>query len=69
MDAPADSVTCRHTTMPEGYIAWYEAAEWLRKLGIRQKQCGGCGRFKMWLEGDRFVDSFYEEFKRRKTAG
>ena len=32
---------------PEGYLAWHEWAEVQHKAGLRQKQCGQCGRGKV----------------------
>lgn len=31
---------------PEGYLAWHEWAEVQRKAGIKQVECGRCGRWK-----------------------
>lgn len=31
---------------PEGYLAWHEWAEVQHKAGLRQKQCGRCGKWK-----------------------
>ena len=31
---------------PEGYLAWHEWAEVQRKAGIKQVQCGICGKWK-----------------------
>lgn len=30
---------------PEGYLAWHEWAEVQWKAGLRQKECGRCGRW------------------------
>lgn len=30
---------------PEGYLAWHEWAEVQRKAGIKQVQCGECGKW------------------------
>jgi len=29
---------------PSGYLAWHEWAEVQHKAGLRQKQCGRCGK-------------------------
>ncbi len=31
---------------PEGYIQWHAWAEVQHKAGLRQKECGKCGRWK-----------------------
>ena len=31
---------------PEGYLAWHEWAETQHKAGLRQKECGRCGKWK-----------------------
>lgn len=31
---------------PEGYLAWHEWAETQNKAGLRQKECGRCGKWK-----------------------
>jgi hypothetical protein len=31
---------------PDGYLAWHEWAEVQRKAGIKQVQCGECGKWK-----------------------
>lgn len=31
---------------PEGYLAWHEWAEVQRKAGIKQVECGKCGKWK-----------------------
>jgi len=31
---------------PEGYLQWHEWAEVQQKAGLRQKECGRCGRWK-----------------------
>ncbi len=31
---------------PEGYLAWHEWADVQRKAGIKQVQCGRCGRWR-----------------------
>lgn len=31
---------------PSGYLAWHEWAEVQHKAGLRQKECGKCGRWK-----------------------
>ena len=30
---------------PEGYLAWHEWAEVQHKAGLRQKECGRCGKW------------------------
>ena len=30
---------------PEGYLAWHEWAEVQRNAGLKQKQCGRCGKW------------------------
>lgn len=37
---------------PEGYLAWHEWAEVQHKAGLRQKQCGRCGKWKYPQELD-----------------
>ncbi|MDE0924774.1 hypothetical protein [Aurantimonas coralicida] len=31
---------------PEGYLAWHEWAEIQHKAGLRQQECGKCGKWK-----------------------
>ena len=31
---------------PKGYLEWHEWAEVQRKAGIKQVECGGCGKYK-----------------------
>lgn len=31
---------------PEGYLAWHEWAEVQHKSGLRQKECGRCGKWR-----------------------
>ena len=31
---------------PTGYLEWHEWAEVQRKAGIKQRQCGKCGKWK-----------------------
>lgn len=31
---------------PDGYLAWHEWAEVQHKAGLRQKECGRCGKWK-----------------------
>jgi polyferredoxin len=31
---------------PEGYLDWHEWAETQHKSGLRQKECGRCGKWK-----------------------
>ena len=31
---------------PEGYLAWHEWAAVQHKAGLRQRECGKCGRWK-----------------------
>mgnify|MGYP001570905252 CR=1 FL=1 len=42
---------------PEGYLAWHEWAEVQRKAGIKQVECGRCGRWKtpQELSGEKIV--------------
>ena len=30
---------------PSGYLAWHEWAEVQHKAGLKQKECGRCGKF------------------------
>lgn len=43
---------------PEGYLAWHEWAEVQHKAGLRQKECGRCGKWQypqqLSKKGDRF---------------
>ena len=41
---------------PEGYLAWHEWDEVQRKAGIKQKQCGRCGRWKCPQELSPTID-------------
>lgn len=41
---------------PDGYLAWHEWAEVQHKAGLRQKQCGRCGKFKYPQELSAFID-------------
>jgi len=31
---------------PQGYLAWHEWAETQHKAGLRQKECGRCGKWR-----------------------
>ena len=31
---------------PDGYLAWYDWAEVQHNAGLRQKECGRCGKWK-----------------------
>ena len=42
---------------PEGYLAWHEWAETQHKAGLRQKECGRCGKWKYPQELSDTVDS------------
>jgi hypothetical protein len=41
---------------PEGYLAWHEWAEVQRKAGIKQVECGRCGKWKTPQELSGVVD-------------
>jgi hypothetical protein len=47
---------------PEGYLAWHEWAEVQHKAGLRQKQCGRCGKW-------RFPQQLSAEVDRAELAG
>ena len=49
---------------PEGYLAWHEWADKQHKAGLRQKECGRCGRWKYPQELSATQDAF--EAKSRK---
>jgi len=40
---------------PQGYLAWHEWADTQHKAGLRQKECGRCGkwRYPQELSGQR----------------
>lgn len=40
-----------HTPRPAGYIAWHAWADAMAKTH-HQEQCPGCGRWRIWIEGD-----------------
>ncbi len=42
---------------PEGYLAWHEWAETQHKAGLRQKECGRCGKWKYPQELSATVDA------------
>jgi len=41
---------------PSGYLAWHEWAEVQHKAGLRQKQCGRCGKWKFPQELTADID-------------
>lgn len=43
---------------PEGYLAWYEWAEIQHKAGLRQQECGRCGKWKYPQELSGQVDRY-----------
>lgn len=49
---------------PEGYLAWHEWAEVQHKAGLRQKECGRCGKWKYPQELSGQIDR--HEAKSRK---
>lgn len=49
---------------PEGYLAWHEWAEVQHKAGLRQKQCGRCGKWNYPQELSEQIDRV--EAKSRK---
>ena len=49
---------------PEGYLAWHEWAEVQHKAGLRQKECGRCGKWKYPQELSDQIDR--HEAKSRK---
>jgi hypothetical protein len=49
---------------PEGYLAWHEWADVQRKAGIKQVECGRCGKYKTPQELSDQTDTF--EAKSRK---
>ena len=49
---------------PEGYLTWHEWAEVQHKAGLRQKECGRCGKFKYPQELSDQIDR--HEAKSRK---
>lgn len=50
---------------PTGYLDWHEWAEVQHKAGLRQKECGSCGRWKYPQELSDVVQSH----KARKRNG
>ena len=42
---------------PEGYLAWHEWAETQHKAGLKQKECGRCGKWKYPQELSATVDA------------
>ena len=49
---------------PEGFLAWHEWAEVQHKAGLRQKECGRCGKWKYPQELSDQTDRY--EAKSRK---
>lgn len=49
---------------PEGYLAWHEWADVQRKAGIKQVECGRCGRWKTPQELSDQIDR-YEAISRK----
>lgn len=43
---------------PEGYLAWHEWAEIQHKAGLRQQECGRCGKWKYPQELSSQVDHY-----------
>ena len=41
---------------PKGYLAWHEWAETQHKAGLRQKECGRCGKWKFPQELSATID-------------
>ena len=54
---------------PEGYLAWHEWAEVQRKAGIRQRECGRCGRWKTPQELSDVVDTTPAKTSRGERIG
>ena len=52
--------------MPSGYLAWHEWAEVQHKAGLRQVQCGRCGKWQYPQQLSKLVDRC--ELKRRSGA-
>ena len=54
---------------PSGYLAWHEWAEVQHKAGLRQKQCGRCGKWNYPQELSGIVDraELTSYSKRRET--
>ena len=52
---------------PEGYLAWHEWAEVQHKAGLRQNECGRCGKWKYPQELSDQIDR--HEAKSRKGLG
>lgn len=49
---------------PQGYLAWHEWAETQHKAGLRQKECGRCGKWCYPQELSEQIDR--HEAKSRK---
>lgn len=49
---------------PEGYLAWHEWVEVQHNAGLRQKECGRCGKWKYPQELSSQIDRY--EAKSRK---
>lgn len=49
---------------PEGYCAWHEWAEVQHKSGLRQKECGRCGKWRYPFELSDQVDEFNAKDRR-----
>lgn len=49
---------------PEGYLAWHEWAEVQRKAGVKQVECGRCGKWQTPQELSDQIDR--HEAKSRK---
>ena len=49
---------------PEGYLDWHEWAEVQHKAGLRQKECGRCGKWKYTQQLSDQIDRI--EAKSRK---
>ena len=43
---------------PKGYLAWHEWADIQHKAGLRQVQCGRCGKWRFPQELSGKTDSF-----------
>ena len=43
---------------PEGYLAWHEWAEVQHNAGLRQKECGRCGKWKFPQELSDKIDRY-----------
>jgi len=49
---------------PEGYLAWHDWADVQYKAGLRQKECGRCGKWRFPQELSKLTDR--HEAKSRK---